>query len=93
MSNVERFNGILSSKILSWDGLLGILSLGKAINFYNFMIVERVRLFGSGPYLNCSLNEWVCAKRKNKLKTEGVAGLKGTVIQSLQTDFICSNHV
>lgn len=73
---LKRFNGILSLKIQLWDGLLSIFSLGKAINFYNFMIVERVRPFGSVPF-KLQLRWWVCASRNNKLETEGGSRAKG----------------
>lgn len=47
---LKRLNGIRSSRIRRWDGLLSRFSLGRAINFYNFRIVEGVRLLGRDPF-------------------------------------------
>lgn len=73
---LKGFNGILSSKIQGRDGLLRIFSLGKAINFYNFVIVQRVRLCGSVPLKLQPKWMGLCQQEK-QTGTEGGNRVKG----------------
>lgn len=70
---LKRFNGILSSKILHWDGVSGIFSLGKAINFYNFIIVEGVSLFLQCPIQTAAYISGFVPAGKTNWKQTGVA--------------------